>query len=130
MKFVFKWAPELIDDLFESNRNYDTSVKVKLFEPIIFDDITEKIKDIQSILDSYLYNEFTSLLSQMKVTYEDKKTKTAEIQHPVFGKKNITENDIELIKMQDINLAYERMLKSDVRYRFVVDMSSLKVTDA
>ena len=34
------------------------------------------------------------------------------------------------IKMQDINLAYERMLKSDVRYRFVVDMSSLKVTDA
>lgn len=45
------------------------------------------------------------------------------------GKHNIV-SDIELIKMQDINLAYERMLKSDVRYRFVVDMSSLKVTDA
>jgi uncharacterized zinc-type alcohol dehydrogenase-like protein len=28
--------------------------------------------------------------------------------------------------MQDINKAYERMLKSDVRYRFVIDMASLK----
>ncbi|SFC44349.1 uncharacterized zinc-type alcohol dehydrogenase-like protein [Flexibacter flexilis DSM 6793] len=41
------------------------------------------------------------------------------------GKHNIV-SDIELIKMQDINEAYERMLKSDVRYRFVVDMASLK----
>jgi uncharacterized zinc-type alcohol dehydrogenase-like protein len=28
--------------------------------------------------------------------------------------------------MQDINLAYKRMLKSDVKYRFVIDMKSLK----
>ena len=41
------------------------------------------------------------------------------------GKHNIV-SDIELIKMQDINEAYERMLKSDVRYRFVIDMASLK----
>ncbi|MGZ5274181.1 MAG: NAD(P)-dependent alcohol dehydrogenase [Kaistella sp.] len=34
--------------------------------------------------------------------------------------------EIEMIKMQDINTAYERMLKSDVRYRFVIDMQSLK----
>ncbi len=34
--------------------------------------------------------------------------------------------DIELINMQDINTAYERMLKSDVKYRFVIDMASLK----
>lgn len=34
--------------------------------------------------------------------------------------------DIELISMSAINEAYERMLKSDVRYRFVIDMSSLK----
>lgn len=33
--------------------------------------------------------------------------------------------DIEIIKMQQINEAYERMLKSDVKYRFVIDMSSL-----
>lgn len=33
--------------------------------------------------------------------------------------------DIELIKIQEINEAYERMLKSDVKYRFVIDMASL-----
>ncbi|TDD95749.1 NAD(P)-dependent alcohol dehydrogenase [Flavobacterium cellulosilyticum] len=41
------------------------------------------------------------------------------------GKHNIV-SEIEIIKMQDINEAYERMLKSDVRYRFVIDMASLK----
>jgi uncharacterized zinc-type alcohol dehydrogenase-like protein len=35
-------------------------------------------------------------------------------------------SDIEIINMQDINRAYERMLKGDVRYRFVIDMTSLK----
>jgi uncharacterized zinc-type alcohol dehydrogenase-like protein len=34
-------------------------------------------------------------------------------------------SDIELIRIQDINTAYERMLKSDVKYRFVIDMASL-----
>ncbi len=34
--------------------------------------------------------------------------------------------DIERIPMQKINEAYERMLRSDVRYRFVIDMASLK----
>lgn len=34
--------------------------------------------------------------------------------------------DIELIPIDQINLAYERMLKSDVRYRFVIDMQSLR----
>lgn len=41
------------------------------------------------------------------------------------GEHNIV-SEIEIIKMQDINQAYERMLKSDVRYRFVIDMASLK----
>jgi uncharacterized zinc-type alcohol dehydrogenase-like protein len=41
------------------------------------------------------------------------------------GQHNIV-SEIELIKIKDINEAYERMLKSDVRYRFVIDMSSLK----
>jgi len=41
------------------------------------------------------------------------------------GKHNIT-SDVEVINMQDINTAYERMLKSDVKYRFVIDMKSLK----
>ena len=34
--------------------------------------------------------------------------------------------DIELIKIQKINQAYGRMLRSDVKYRFVIDMASLK----
>ncbi len=41
------------------------------------------------------------------------------------GKHNIV-SDIEIINMQNINDAYERMLKSDVKYRFVIDMQSLK----
>jgi uncharacterized zinc-type alcohol dehydrogenase-like protein len=35
-------------------------------------------------------------------------------------------SEIEKINIQDINQAYERMLKSDVKYRFVIDMASLK----
>lgn len=35
-------------------------------------------------------------------------------------------SDIEVIPIQKINEAYARMLKSDVRYRFVIDMASLK----
>jgi alcohol dehydrogenase (NADP+) len=41
------------------------------------------------------------------------------------GKHNITA-DIELIQIQDINEAYDRLVKSDVKYRFVIDMASLK----
>ncbi len=41
------------------------------------------------------------------------------------GEHNIV-SEIEIINMQDINESYERMLKSDVRYRFVIDMASLK----
>jgi uncharacterized zinc-type alcohol dehydrogenase-like protein len=33
--------------------------------------------------------------------------------------------DIEVMPIQKINEAYERVLKSDVRYRFVIDMASL-----
>ena len=35
-------------------------------------------------------------------------------------------SDIEMIAIQDINEAYERMLKGDVKYRFVIDIASLK----
>ena len=41
------------------------------------------------------------------------------------GKHGIT-SDIEIIPIQKINEAYERMLRSDVKYRFVIDMASLK----
>lgn len=41
------------------------------------------------------------------------------------GKHGITA-DVEVIDMKEINHAYERMLKSDVKYRFVIDMATLK----
>jgi len=41
------------------------------------------------------------------------------------GAHNIT-SDVEVIPIQKINEAYERLLKSDVKYRFSIDMASLK----
>ena len=41
------------------------------------------------------------------------------------AKHNIT-SDIEVIAIKDVNEAYERMLKGDVKYRFVIDMATLK----
>jgi alcohol dehydrogenase (NADP+) len=35
-------------------------------------------------------------------------------------------SDIEVVRMQDVNEAYERVVRSDVKYRFVIDMASLK----
>ncbi|RXT88544.1 hydroxyacid dehydrogenase, partial [Pseudomonas syringae] len=40
------------------------------------------------------------------------------------AKHNIV-SDIETIRADQINEAYERMLKSDVKYRFVIDMATL-----
>jgi uncharacterized zinc-type alcohol dehydrogenase-like protein len=39
-------------------------------------------------------------------------------------------SDIEIIPIQKINEAYERMLKGDVKYRFVIDLASLRQEDA
>jgi alcohol dehydrogenase (NADP+) len=44
------------------------------------------------------------------------------------GANNITA-DVEVIPMQKINEAYDRLLKSDVKYRFVIDMASLKTAN-
>src|SRR5277367_6593976 len=41
------------------------------------------------------------------------------------GKNNIT-SDVEVIPIQKVNEAYERLLKADVKYRFSIDMASLK----
>jgi uncharacterized zinc-type alcohol dehydrogenase-like protein len=41
------------------------------------------------------------------------------------GKHGITA-DVEVIPAAKVNEAYERMLKADVRYRFVIDAKSLK----
>jgi len=41
------------------------------------------------------------------------------------GQHGIT-SDVEVIGMQDINTAFERLLQADVKYRFAIDMASLK----
>jgi uncharacterized zinc-type alcohol dehydrogenase-like protein len=41
------------------------------------------------------------------------------------GKHNLTA-DVEVIPIQKVNEAYERLLKSDVKYRFSIDMASLE----
>ena len=41
------------------------------------------------------------------------------------GKNNITA-DVEVIPIQKVNEAYDRMARSDVKYRFSIDMASLK----
>ncbi len=43
---------------------------------------------------------------------------------PVAAEHKIV-SDIEVIPIQQINQAYERMLVNDVRYRFVIDLASL-----
>jgi len=50
---------------------------------------------------------------------------TQEMMPDFCSSHNITA-DIELINIRQINEAYERLLKSDVKYRFVIDMASLK----
>jgi len=43
-----------------------------------------------------------------------------------FCAENKITSDVEIIPIQQINEAYERMLKSDVKYRFVIDLASLQ----
>lgn len=58
----------------------------------------------------------TSLIGGMKETQE---------MLDFCGEHDIT-SDVEIINIQDINKAYERMLRSDVKYRFVIDIASLR----
>ena len=37
--------------------------------------------------------------------------------------------DCEMIRMDEVNEAYERLLRNDVRYRFVIDMSSMQAAE-
>lgn len=43
-----------------------------------------------------------------------------------FCAENAITSDVEIIPIQQVNEAYERMLKNDVKYRFVIDLASLK----
>jgi alcohol dehydrogenase (NADP+) len=109
---------DVVVDTISADHNYDVFLKLldlqgKLLvvglpktEPLV--DPFELIKNRRSIIGSMIGG-------------------TAETQAMLdyCAEKNIVA-DVEVIPMQKINEAYERMLKNDVKYRFVIDMSSLK----
>jgi uncharacterized zinc-type alcohol dehydrogenase-like protein len=47
-----------------------------------------------------------------------------------FCAENSITSDIEIIPIQQINEAFDRMVKSDVKYRFVIDLASLQQTES
>ena len=48
----------------------------------------------------------------------------------ISARRRASLSDVEVIRIDEINEAYERMLKNDVRYRFVIDIASIKDKDA
>ena len=65
----------------------------------------------------------TSGMASTKIDRRDPTDRDVRIDF--CGKHNITV-DVEVIPIQKVNEAYERLLKSDVKYRFSIDMASLK----
>jgi hypothetical protein len=96
MKFVLRWVPELIDDLFDSESDfdcdsYDSDVEIKL---------ESYFKSLEIVNGAFSeFSDSVNVFTHMIITSEDPKAKTAEVQHPVFGKRNISEHDEELIKI-------------------------------
>jgi D-arabinose 1-dehydrogenase-like Zn-dependent alcohol dehydrogenase len=65
---------------------------------------------------------FETVASDVTVARRSSRKETQEMLD--FCAEHITA-DVEVIPIQKINEAYERMLRSDVKYRFSIDMSSL-----
>jgi D-arabinose 1-dehydrogenase-like Zn-dependent alcohol dehydrogenase len=55
---------------------------------------------------------------QTKIKIHDTSKRLCRAKHGITS-------DVEVINIDYINEAYERMIKGDVRYRFVIDMASL-----
>ena len=63
-------------------------------------------------------------------------SETSPLAHTTIARRDLTEHDVqieilfcgvvEIVPIQKVNEAYERLLKSDVKYRFSIDMASLK----
>jgi uncharacterized zinc-type alcohol dehydrogenase-like protein len=108
----------VIVDAVSANHNYETYLKLLSLEGKLLVvglpsekpnvDPFELIKNRRSIIGSMIGG-----------------TKETQEMLDFCAEKNITA-DVEVISMQYINEAYERMLKNDVKYRFVIDISTLK----
>jgi len=67
----------------------------------------------------------TSLLASTTIPRREPTARDVQIEILFCGQHNIT-SDVEIIPIQKINKAYERMVRSDGRYRFSIDLASLK----
>jgi len=66
---------------------------------------------------------YETVASDVTVARRSSRKETQEMLD--FCAEHNTTADVEVIPIQKINEAYERMLRSDVKYRFSIDMSSL-----
>lgn len=74
---------------------------------------------------SYSVASSTSPFASDTILRRETTERDVQIEILFCGSHNIT-SDVEIIPIQQINAAYERMVKSDVKYRFSIDMASLK----
>lgn len=117
MKFVFKWVPELIDNLFTSeieaefkkdNLSFIYNIAYQPIKVEPFVGLLKKFQELQDVLVKHSDN--VSVFTRMIVTSDNRKTMTAEIQHPVLGKRNISAHDeqfkhiLKKLKISDIVL--------------------------
>jgi hypothetical protein len=115
MKFVLKWFPEIIDNLFklETKDEEDNSKSILQinFKPVKIEPSADIIDIIQKFRNDLITHvDIVSIFTHMTITSYDSKTMTAEIQHPVLGRRNISVDDeqykyiVNKLKLSDIVL--------------------------
>jgi len=77
------------------------------------------------IAKAYSAASATSPLASGSIPRRDPTEHDVQVEILFCGRHNITA-DVEIIPIQKVNEACERLLKSDVKYRFSIDMASLK----
>lgn len=100
-----------------------------------YDKIIKKTDSVQNVTKeenksmfnakAYSAASATSPLASTTIPRRDTTEHDVQIEILFCGKHNIT-SDVEVIPIRKINEAYERLVKSDVKYRFSIDMASLK----
>ncbi len=114
----YKGYFDVILNTVAANHSYDTYLNLlALNGKMIIVGIPPKASEVPA--GKMLENRRSILGSMIGGTVETQEMLDFCAQHNIVA-------DVELINMQDINEAYERMLKNDVKYRFVIDLASLK----
>jgi alcohol dehydrogenase (NADP+) len=66
-------------------------------------------------------------LHAMNIKHRELQPHDIEMEMLDFCARHNIKADIELINIQQVNEAFNRLQKGDVKYRFVIDMASLKI---